>query len=152
MPSELAPLLLVRSGARLCAFPVRHVVETMRPLPVEPAGQAPAAFILGLTVIRGAPVPVVKLAALLGDGDSPAASRYVTLRVGERRVALAVEEVLDLRELDASAFEEMPPLLREGAGGAVEAVGALDSQLLLVLRAARLIPEEVWQALEAGGT
>src|SRR5262245_18286867 len=31
-----AVFLLGRAGQRLCALPVEHVVETMRPLPTEP--------------------------------------------------------------------------------------------------------------------
>jgi purine-binding chemotaxis protein CheW len=58
--------------------------------------------------------------------------------------------VIGLRELDAIREEEMPPLLREARADVVEAIGILDAQLLLVLRASRLVPEEVWQTLSAG--
>jgi hypothetical protein len=41
----------------------------------------------------------------------------------------------------------MPPLLREAQADVVEAIGVLDAQLLLVLRASRILPEEVWRTL-----
>jgi purine-binding chemotaxis protein CheW len=140
--------LIVAAGSRACAIPVSHVVETMRPLPIELIGVAPR-FILGLTVIRGVPVPVVSLEAIVGSGGTGAISRFVALRLGERAVALAVTAVIGLRELDEVRVEDMPPLLREAQGDVVEAIGVLDAQLLLVLRASRIVREEVWQALSA---
>ena len=121
----------------------------MRPLPIDFVAGVPP-FLLGLTVIRGLPVPVVDLQAVVGGGRVQPISRFVALRLGERRVALAVSAVIGLRELDAIREEEMPPLLREARADVVEAIGILDAQLLLVLRASRLVPEEVWQTLSAG--
>lgn len=143
-----AVVLIVRTGARRCALRASHVIEIMRPLPLEPFAKAPG-FVLGLSVIRGVPVPVVDLAGLLG-GSQGRISRFVSLRVGKRCVALAVEEVLDLHTLEASRLEDLPPLLAEQSG-AMDAIGILDDQLLLLLRTARLIPEEGWAALERPG-
>jgi purine-binding chemotaxis protein CheW len=138
--------LLCRAGARLCALPIETIVETMRRLPIEPLARAQP-FVLGMSVVRGAPVPVVDVAALLGE---PAVNpeRLVTLRVGERVVALALNEVLGLREISGAA---VPPLLKDAAGEVVAAIGALDAELLLVLNAARAIPQDVLTALAAEG-
>jgi purine-binding chemotaxis protein CheW len=141
------PHLICRASACLCAFPLASVAETMRPLPTEPLPQAPA-FVRGVSVIRGAPVPVVDAAELLGAGAA-VAQRYVTLKLGVRRVALAVEEVLGVRALPAATLADVPPLLRRSDADTVAAIATLDDQLLLVLRSARLIPETVWQALDA---
>lgn len=131
-------VLIVRAGARRCALRASEVLETMRPLPVERAGDAPD-FVAGVAVIRGRPVPVVDLAKLLGEARANGIARFVCLRVGERRVALAVEEVLDLRSLPDSGLEAMPPLLAGGSRAA--ALGALDAKLLLLLEGARILPE-----------
>jgi purine-binding chemotaxis protein CheW len=104
-------------------------------------------FLLGLSVIRGAPVPVVDLVAVVGVGQTDAISRFVSLKLGERRVAVAVGAVMGLRELDAVSVEEMPPLLRDARAEVVEAIGVLDARLLLVLRASRLLPKGFWQKL-----
>ena len=133
-------VLVVSSRSRYCGLPVDHVVETFRPLPTEPLGQAPA-FVRGMAQVRGEPVPVVDLAQLLGDGSVGEVTRYVSLRVGERKVALAVGAVLSLREIAPAAMRALPPLLAEGAP-AVEALASLDAGLCLVLRAARLLPAE----------
>lgn len=127
------------------------MVETLRPLAIEPVAGAPA-FVRGLSVIRGAPTPVVDLGALLEGGPARASSgRLVTLKVGARQVALGVDEVVGLKSVDPAQLEQLPPLLRDAA--LIEAIGARDGQLLVVLRAARLVPDEVWASLasaEAG--
>ena len=104
-------------------------------------------FLLGLSVVRGSPVPVVELQVVMGVGRKQAISRFVVLKLGARRVVLAVGAVVGIRELDGAHLDELPPLLREARADVVEAIGVLDTQLLLVLRASRLVPEEVWQRL-----
>jgi len=98
--------LLVRAGTLTCALPLSHVVETMRPLPIEPLANAPA-FVRGLSIIRGAPVPVVDLGALLNTPSSRPPPRFVTVRAGERRVALAVDGILGLRDIASLSLDDM---------------------------------------------
>lgn len=102
-------------------------------------------------MIRGEMTPVIDLAALLGCQDGRVGARFVTLRVGERQVALEVDEVLGLRRIDADAVAPAAPLLREALQESVARIGALDGGALAVLDAARLLPEEVCRALSAGG-
>jgi len=139
--------LLCRVRTRLCALPLRHVVETMRPLPVEALPKAHA-FVRGLAVVRGIPIPVVDAGALLGDEAAPESARFVSLKTGERHIALAVEGVLGIHDLTSSSPRELPPLLREANADVVSALSTLDSALLLVLQDARMVPESVWQSLE----
>ena len=141
--------LLVRAGGRVCALPLAAVVETMRPLRVEPLAGAPD-FVLGLAIVRGAPVPVVDLGACLSGERGPAGlTRFVTLRLGERRVSVALEAVIGVRSLDRAALEGAPALLGDGRSGAIAAIGRLDRELLLVLDAARILPPAAWDAVEA---
>jgi purine-binding chemotaxis protein CheW len=58
-----------------------------------------------------------------------------------------VGAVIGVRELDAASVDKMPPLLRDARAEVIEAIGVLDARLLLVLRASRLLPEEIWQML-----
>lgn len=146
---EADVFLVVRAGAaRWCALPLGHVVETLRPLALEPLAGAPG-HVLGIALIRGIAQPVVDLARLLGTCAGPAddITRLVTLRVGTRRVALAVAAVQGLRRIAPQAWQPLPPLLREAGQEAVAALATLDAELLLVLDSARLLPDET--ALEA---
>jgi len=143
-------LLLVQARTRVCALPLGHVLETMRPLPIQPVPVAPA-FILGLSVIRGEPVPLVDLGRLLGFPEPPQTRRFVAVRVGERRAALAVEAVLKIVSEAALDRRELPPLLRGAGDQTVAAVSALDREFLTILEAAHLVPDEVWSRLPAEG-
>jgi purine-binding chemotaxis protein CheW len=138
--------LLSRAGMRLCALPLDSVVETMRLLPIEPVERS-APFILGLCVLRGGPVPVIDLARLFGERTGRP-QRLVAIRVADRLVALAVDEVLGLRSIPSGA---LPPLLREAAGDVVSAIATLDAELLLFLDTTRVVSEDVLDSLGAAG-
>lgn len=147
MTTELRQALIVRAGTRACAIPVQHVAETMRPLPIESLAGAPG-FVRGLSVIRGAPLPVLDLKALLeGNGRASTYSRFVTVKIDERRFALGVDAVVGLRNLSSARLEDLPPLLQHAGRDSIEALGADDAQLLVLLRTMRLVPDEVWAAL-----
>jgi purine-binding chemotaxis protein CheW len=122
------------------------VVETLRPLPVRSFSGSPD-FVTGVAILRGRPTAVVDLGMLLGERGPTVASRYVTLRVGARHLALAVEAVLGIRNLDESTLHPLPPVLKDLDDQLVERIGALDSELLVVLRASRILPHEVWRSV-----
>lgn len=134
--------VLVSVGSCTCAIPLQHVVETMRPLHVSRIRGSPP-FLLGLSVIRGAPVPVVELASLLGVAPAGASERLLVVASGSRRVALAVDRVVGVRDVRPEQIGLLPPLLSGAHADAIAAVGALDAELLLVLSASRIISDEV---------
>ncbi|HEY6903198.1 MAG TPA: chemotaxis protein CheW [Candidatus Acidoferrales bacterium] len=134
--------LVVRAGGHHCVLALPDVHETMRPLAIEPVEGAPDG-VRGLAVIRGVPVPVVDLAAVLGCHCGQPWSRFVSVRAGRRTVALAVEAVVGIREFDASTLNQMPPLMQSANPEIIASVGALDAELFLVLKTARLLREEI---------
>ena len=145
--SEICPVFVVMVGARACAFPLHHVAETMRPLPVKPVAGTPG-FVRGVSVIRGTPTPVVDLKALLENSESSESyGRFVALKLDNRRVVIGVDSVVGLRNLDSAQLGELPPLLRDVTADLIESFGTRDAQLLLVLRAARIVPDEVWTTI-----
>ncbi len=148
---ETSPVVVVMVGARACAFPLHHVAETMRPLPIKSVAGTPG-FVRGVSVIRGMPTPVVDLKALLENSEnSPSYGRFVTLKLDDRRVVIGVDSVVGLRHLDAAQLGELPPLLRDVTSDLIASFGTRDAQLLLVLRAARIVPDAVWATLAAAG-
>ena len=142
--------LLCYVGQILAGLPVASVVEAMRPLPIQPLDGTPS-FVLGVSIIRGVPTPVVDAAMLIGAPTAGRPERFVCLRAGDRFVALAVERVLGVRELPETELRALPPLLAHARPEVVSAMATLDAQLLLVLQTARVVPESVWQALAKVG-
>jgi len=145
--------LVCRVQQRLCALPLAHVIETMRPLPTTTVAGAPP-FVCGLAVIRGAAVPVLDAARLLCDADDEP-GRFVMLALGasgtpgSRHVALAVGSVLGVRAIPPASLQALPPLLQDAGADAVASIGLLDAELLLVLQASRLLSDEAWAGLVA---
>ena len=149
---DSCPVLVLMVGARACAFPLHHVAETMRPLPIEPVAGTPN-FVRGVSVIRGLATPVVDLQALLENSESsPSFGRFVTLKLEDRRVAIGVDSVVGLRNLDSAQLGALPPLLHDINAELISSFGTLDAQLLLVLRAAHIVPDAVWASLAAAET
>ena len=131
--------MIARAGGRTCALPIALVIETMRPLPLNRIADAPPA-VLGMAVIRGAPTVVVSVARLLAE-DVPRPGRYVTVRVGARTIALAVDAVVGIRTVSRAELQPLPPLLGDAA--AIAEIAALDAELVYTLRAGQLVPEEL---------
>ena len=153
---ESDSFLLCRIGSRIGALALKDVRETMRALPIAPLNESPL-FVLGLAIIRGSPTPVIDARQLLGCSapftsiTAPSSSRFVSLKLGERTAALAVDAVLDVCSLEAGALMDVPSLLGSAATEYVSVIGALDTELLLVLKAARLVPDSVWNSHPLSG-
>jgi purine-binding chemotaxis protein CheW len=146
------PVLVVTIGTRACAFPLHHVGETMRPLPIELVAGTPS-FVRGVSVIRGLATPVVDLKALLENSESsPSFGRFVTLKLEDRQVAIGVDSVVGLRNLDLAQLGASPPLLHDVNAEMIASFGIRDAELLLVLRAAHIVPDAVWTSLAMAQT
>lgn len=139
--------MLCRVDSIVCALPLEHVAETLRPQPIEALARA-AHFIEGVSIIRGKPTPVVDLARLLGKTTNEPRTRLLVVKIGERHAALAVGGVIGVRSLDANSLIEMPPLLSGASSEAVAQVGSLDARLLLVLETSRVLTDSTWSSLE----
>ena len=140
-------LLICRVSSKLCGLPLEHVLETLRPLPLQELANMPS-FVRGVALIRGRPTPVLDGGSLLGSPATHSASaRLVTLELGERRVALWVDAVVGIRSIEVDALEQLPFVLRESHREQVDALGALDAELLLVLEHTRLLTEAHFQLL-----
>src|ERR1700683_3674368 len=83
--------LLCQAGTHRFALPMASVIETMRMLPVE-AVSGPPRLVCGLSIIRGAAVPVIDTARMFDDG-APRCERLVYERAGERTVAFSASAV-----------------------------------------------------------
>lgn len=131
-------MLLVTAGRHRVGIPLSYVRETMRPRGLKVLRDAPPT-VLGLSIIRGVSVPVVDLGALLGREGEGMFQRLVTLDLGDRSVALAVDAVLEVIEPDPSALLSMPPLVARASGETLAALSVADRELLLVLEATKLL-------------
>jgi purine-binding chemotaxis protein CheW len=154
MPTETSlsstrlAVVLVRSGNLFCALPLESVIETLRSPPITAIAGAPE-WVQGVAVIRGATVVVVDLGIMLGASSAEVEQpRLVTLRVGTRVIALAVESITGVREFDRTMLSEVPPLLLQAHPEVLTAIGLLDGELMLVLDGSRIVTAEELARLE----
>ncbi len=145
MTSSSGKSVVFRVERCLCAIPLESVVETMRPLPIERLATPPE-FVLGVAIVRGAPLPVVDLGRLLGGQDARP-TRFMIVRTGSKQIALTVGDVLGVHRIPVESLQELPSLLRNAGSDAVSSIGALDSELLFVLRATRILPDAVLETV-----
>lgn len=140
-------LLVIRTGANLCAVPLDSVIEVMRALPINPVTSAPN-YVRGLCIIRGEAAAVVDAGLLIGS-EATQCKRLVTVRTGERTIALAAADVLGVQSIAVDDLKDLPPLLHEVGNDAIAAIGTADAELLFFLRAARLVPSGLLDQLFA---
>jgi purine-binding chemotaxis protein CheW len=91
---------------------------------------------------------VISLTRLFDESDGRS-ERLVIVRAGERRVGLLVDAIVGVRALSAETLRQLPPLLRDAAEDLVARIGTLDDELLVVLKAGCIVPDEVFRAVEA---
>ena len=135
--------LIFRIGAQICALPLGQVVETLRAPTLRAAPGAPPC-VLGLALIRGVALPVIAVANLLGQKHT-SGERLIVARAGDRRVGLSVDAVTGIRDIAADLLWGLPPLLRDADPLGIDRVAKLDSELIVLLNAARLAPLD-WQS------
>jgi purine-binding chemotaxis protein CheW len=146
--AAMAPWLLFRAGTVLCVLPIEHIIESMRVLPRERIAGAPD-YILGLSVIRGMPTPVVDVGRIICDRNI-APTRLVAIRSSIGTTALAVDAVLGIATIAPETLGQLPPLLETAATDRIMAVGTQDYELVLFLRAGRMVPDAVLDLLDVG--
>jgi purine-binding chemotaxis protein CheW len=138
--SDPIKVVVVKAGSHRVLIPLKHVTETMRPLPIQALRDAPP-FVMGMSIVRGEKVPVVDLGSLLGrrESESQLIQRFVSLRLEERSVALAVDAVIQVVAYPGDKLTSLPPLLKHAASGIVESLCLADSELHLLLSSSKLL-------------
>jgi purine-binding chemotaxis protein CheW len=120
----------LRLGAEEYALPVEHVLEVVElgELVAVPGAPAP---VLGIRNLRGQILPVVDLAAFFGIESAAPRERVIVADDGQRRIGLAVDEVMDVSDIPEPAEETESEFLRGAALVNDALVGVVDVPRLL---------------------
>jgi purine-binding chemotaxis protein CheW len=114
--------------------PVTDVQEVLRYQEMTPVPLA-AAEVGGLINLRGQIVTAISLRRRLGLGDGPGEQRpmNVVLRTADGAVALLVDAIDDVVDVDEDAYEDPPETLAPSARELIIGTYKLEGRLLLVL-------------------
>jgi purine-binding chemotaxis protein CheW len=116
-------LAILRVGGAVYALDVAHMREVVRWQTITPLPVAPR-LIEGVIDLRGAVVPVVDLARVLGGGAVSAGptARIAIVEADGLVMGLAVDAALEVMSVDAIALEDPPALATQAGYDAVRAV------------------------------
>jgi purine-binding chemotaxis protein CheW len=143
-------LVVVTIGPDEYAIPIERVQEVVRYMRPRPLPHSDA-NVLGVIDLRGRVLPLVSARASFGlaDEDLPEDAKVAVINIGDTRVGLVVDDVIEV--LGAPRSLIVPPPERAGTRAleAVEAVARLEDRLLVVLNAEALL-EPVTRTLDRG--
>ncbi|HEX2016305.1 MAG TPA: chemotaxis protein CheW [Solirubrobacteraceae bacterium] len=111
-------------------LPIEHVTEVAELGEVTPLPGAPS-VIMGVRNLRGSVVPVASLAVLLGLSGDHSPQRLIVTEDDGRRLALAVEDVTDVTDIDAEPEPSESPLLHGAVLVDGVLIGLLDIRALM---------------------
>ena len=130
---ELARLLVFHVGAERFAMALHAVHEVIDPPPVQRVPDAPPT-VVGVAALRDAYVTIYDARAILGI-SGPVPASVLLLESGNRRVGLAVSDVVDAMSIDASELQSAPGAADEMLEGLVRR----DAELTAVLNVRALL-------------
>lgn len=137
---ETKRLVVFELGSELYGIPIGDVVEVRESLPTTPLpfGRAPD-YVLGLVSLRGAILPVVDLALILGYGAEAAqeSGPLIIVKGTGWQIAWQVKDIMGLVRIPINTFQAPPPNGAEA--GYYEAVTRWEGRLLMQLNAQEII-------------
>lgn len=120
----------VRLAKEVYALPIRHVVE-IRDLGEGACVPGAGPVMVGVRNVRGQVLPVADLAALLGVPSQTPAKLMLVAEADGVQVGLAVDEVIDVGEMDEPAEPADSSLLTGAAMADGDLVGVIDMPRVL---------------------
>jgi chemotaxis signal transduction protein len=125
----------LRIGGESYAFPVDTVLEVAERGEIAPVPGS-AVGILGVRNLRGEVVPVFDLASVFGIEGDGVSGRLLIVEHEGRRAGFAIDDVVDVGELDDPSEKVDSTFLRGATLDQGELVGIVDVDLLFARLAA----------------
>lgn len=127
---------------------VERILRYERPAPLP---KAPA-FLEGVVRYEGGAVPVVDLRKRLEVADPVREeTRLVVLNLEDQRVAVTVDEVLEVARVDSTTITPPPPVVRGLAASYIAGIITRGPRTVVLLHVARLLTATERLALAGAG-
>lgn len=132
---------------QLYALEVAHVREIVRVQEITPLPNAPE-MIEGVIDLRGAVVPVLDLARVLGRGTSDGGvhARIVVMEIDGLVLGLWVDAATDVLTLDAHRLEDVPELASQAGYDAIRHVVRREGESPVMVLSLEALVESVYRS------
>lgn len=122
------------------AFAIESIQEIVILSDVTPTPQV-AACVDGVSNLRGSIIPIINLRVLLGLPRKQAddESRTIVLRVSERTMGCTVDSVTQVLRVADDQIQPAPQTIVRDEGDSIAGFANLDSKLVIILDAERLL-------------
>ena len=140
-----------RVGSQEFALDILQVERILRYERPAPLPQAPA-FLEGVVRYEGGAVPVVDLRKRLEVADPVREeTRLVVLLLEDQRIAVVVDEVLEVMRVDSATITAPPPVVRGLAAPYIAGIITMGERTIVLLHVLRLITASERLALTGMG-
>jgi purine-binding chemotaxis protein CheW len=132
-------LVSFRVGAQEFAFDILQVERILRHVVPSPLPKAPD-FLEGVVPYEGGAVPVVDLRKRF-DLDAPIReeTRLMVVNLGDQRVGVLVDEVLEVLRVDSTTISAPGPMVSGLAAAYIAGIVTRPERTIIILNARRLL-------------
>lgn len=129
------------------AFPINQIERILPTQEVTKVPKAPKAL-LGVFNLRGAVIPVLDARTRLGLKDADQSQNFIVVLSNKGRCALRVDQVTGIIALEEGSIEHDAQHLSKANDELVGAIGKNDKELIVLLDAEHLVPEDLAKKFE----
>lgn len=105
-------------------------------------------YIHGLINLRGEVVPVYNLKKKFSIPQDTQAENMIIISAGEVKIALEVDEVLEINDIDPEKIVNMPVLARTSESRYLDRVAQVDNNLIILLDVEKLLTEDETEGMK----
>jgi purine-binding chemotaxis protein CheW len=136
-------IVVFRMGGEEFGTEISNVVEVLEYREPVRVPKAPD-FLEGVIYLRDSILPVVDLRKRMEISASPPTSdtRFLVVLIDEERVALTVDQVVEVAHLRGSDLAEPPPFFRGVAAEYLHGMGKLRERMVIVLKLERILTSQ----------
>lgn len=141
--AETAQFVEFEIDGQRYAFSITQIREIVILHSVTPTPQV-AAYVDGVSNLRGAIIPIIQLRVLFGLPRKPGdeETRTIVVTVGEKTIGCTVDAVTQVLRLAHDAIQPAPDIVRSDHGPAIAGFAKVDDRLVIVLDVDRLLDVE----------
>lgn len=116
---------------------VQSIEKQMNVIPVPNA----VSYVKGIINLRGEVVPVYSLKKKFGMPDEQAADSMIIINTGSVKIALEVDQVVEIDDIGADQIADMPSMVKKKDTLYLDRVANVNGHLIILLDVKKLLSE-----------